>query len=155
LIPYPHWQRPPKDERFVARSEPNVLPQGYISRMESETACVNAGKRLCNVTEWHQACRGSRDTTYPYGPRFQAHLCNTGKTHLLSKFFGSNPNAWLYAEHFNNPSLNQLPGFLARTGEYAQCMSDYGVYDMVGNLHEWVADRVDSSLTNKIPMQGG
>jgi formylglycine-generating enzyme required for sulfatase activity len=40
----------------------------------------------------------------------------------------------------NQPQLNQLDGTLARTGEHAGCTNGYGVFDMVGNLHEWVAD---------------
>ena len=40
----------------------------------------------------------------------------------------------------NNPALNQVPGTLAKSGEHEGCTNGYGVYDMVGNLHEWVAD---------------
>ena len=31
-------------------------------------------------------------------------------------------------------------GALSRTGAHAGCSNDYGVFDMVGNLHEWVDD---------------
>jgi len=40
----------------------------------------------------------------------------------------------------NQPTLNQLDGTLAKTGAHVGCTNGYGVYDMVGNLHEWVAD---------------
>ena len=40
----------------------------------------------------------------------------------------------------NRAELNQLDGTLAKTGEHDRCTNGYGVYDMVGNLHEWVAD---------------
>jgi formylglycine-generating enzyme required for sulfatase activity len=40
----------------------------------------------------------------------------------------------------NDPQLNQLPGTLAKTGEYGSCVNGYGIHDMVGNLHEWVDD---------------
>ena len=30
-------------------------------------------------------------------------------------------------------------GALAKTGEHAECVNGFGVFDMVGNLHEWVA----------------
>jgi formylglycine-generating enzyme required for sulfatase activity len=39
-----------------------------------------------------------------------------------------------------DPALNRLSGTIARTGTHAKCRSSYGVFDMVGNLHEWVAD---------------
>jgi formylglycine-generating enzyme required for sulfatase activity len=40
----------------------------------------------------------------------------------------------------NDPRLNQLEGGLARTGSHPSCTNEYGVYDMVGNLHEWTSD---------------
>ena len=40
----------------------------------------------------------------------------------------------------NDPQLNQLPGTLALTGAHGGCTNESGVYDMVGNLHEWTAD---------------
>ena len=40
----------------------------------------------------------------------------------------------------NDPRLNQLEGSLAKTGAHPSCTNDYGVFDMVGNLHEWVDD---------------
>jgi formylglycine-generating enzyme required for sulfatase activity len=48
--------------------------------------------------------------------------------------------------------LNRQPGFLALTGEYGECVSAEGVYDLVGNLHEWVSDKVDRSLPLKVPL---
>ena len=40
----------------------------------------------------------------------------------------------------NDPRLDQLDGTVAKTGAFPDCVNDYGVYDMVGNLHEWTAD---------------
>ncbi len=39
-----------------------------------------------------------------------------------------------------HPLLNTFPGTLAKTGAFDRCTNDYGVYDMVGNLHEWTLD---------------
>lgn len=39
----------------------------------------------------------------------------------------------------NDPRLGQVEGTLALTGEHDRCVNDYGVFDMVGNAHEWVA----------------
>ena len=145
----------PTNGVFVAKSEAGVRPQAYISRIEAESACENAGKRLCSVTEWYRACRGADDTTYPYGSSFVAGRCNVGRPHLLSILHGSNPRAWQYDAHFNDPELNQRPGFLAPTGDFSGCVSSYGAYDLVGNLHEWVSDRVDASLATKLPLNEG
>jgi formylglycine-generating enzyme required for sulfatase activity len=154
LVPHPHHARP-TNGTFVARSELGVRPQAYISRIEAESACTNAGKRLCSVSEWYRACRGENDTTYPYGGTFVAGHCNVGRPHLLSILHGSDPKAWKYDEHFNDPELDQRPGFLAKTGQFSQCVSTVGAYDLVGNLHEWVSDRVDATLAAKLPLNDG
>ncbi len=151
---WPYYQRPPEAQSYRARSEAGVFPQAYISRLEADQACRNARKRLCTVVEWYRACRGQRETRYPYGPQLDRKKCNHYKAHLLSRLFGSNPRNWTYKE-FNDPQLDREPGFLARSGEYAACESSYGVFDMVGNLHEWVSDKVDSSLPNKVPLEQG
>ncbi len=38
----------------------------------------------------------------------------------------------------NDPRLNQQEGTVAKTGEYQGCKGEFGIFDMVGNLHEWV-----------------
>jgi formylglycine-generating enzyme required for sulfatase activity len=154
LVPHPPYARPTNGV-FVAKSSPGVRPQAYISRIEAESACGQAEKRLCSVSEWYAACRGADDTTYPYGPSFVPGRCNVGRPHLLSILHGSNPKAWKYDEHFNDPELGQRPGFLAATGEFAGCVSSYGAHDLVGNLHEWVSDRVDPTLADKLPLTAG
>jgi formylglycine-generating enzyme required for sulfatase activity len=40
----------------------------------------------------------------------------------------------------NNPLINAQPATVAVTGARPRCKSDDGIYDMVGNLHEWTAD---------------
>jgi sulfatase modifying factor 1 len=141
----PHYLHPDGSVRYEARSEPDVFPQGYISRDDSTLACKNAGKRLCSRAEWSRACKGSRGFHYPYGARVKQGVCNSGKAHLLTKLFGADARAWKYEETFNNPRLDQEPGFLAKTGEYGACEAA-GVFDMVGNLHEWVSDIVDEDI---------
>ena len=46
------------------------------------------------------------------------------------------PGVWA---RLNDPGLGQVEGALAKTGEHAECVNGFGVFDMVGNLHEWVA----------------
>jgi formylglycine-generating enzyme required for sulfatase activity len=154
LTPFPPFARP-KQGVFVAESRAGVRPQGYISQREAASACQNAGKRLCAASEWYRACRGERDTLYPYGAKYVRGRCNVGKPHLLSLLHGSDPNAWSYEKAFNDPELDRRPGFLAETGEYSGCVTSAGVFDLVGNLHEWVADRVDESIAEKLPLKAG
>ncbi len=146
---HPPHERPQKEAKYTARSSAGVLPQAYVNRLESAAACEAAGKRLCTLSEWYVACRGKRRFTYPYGANERRGACNTAKSHLLAKLFGSDPHNWSYAE-FNSPRLDIEPGFLAKTGEYKECVSDFGALDMVGNLHEWVQDSVDHTLEDKL-----
>jgi len=64
-----------------------------------------------------------------------------GKPHLLPRLFGSDSRLWKYKE-FNSPALLAEPGHLGRAGEYSQCVGEAGIYDLVGNLHEWVTGTV-------------
>ncbi len=149
-VPYPHYQRPEKGVRYEARSSAGAFPQAYISRVESAAACKNAGKRLCSRDEWIRACEGPNHYLYPYGNDAIAKRCNSGKLHLLPQLFGNNPRAWKYDETFNSPLLDQEPGYLAKTGAYADCASSAGVLDLVGNLHEWVSDSVGEDIEEKL-----
>jgi len=151
-LPHPYWLVPEAEHRYLARAAPGVFPQGHVSRPVAAAACEQAGKRLCSLREWHRACAGPRGLTYPYGPEGLRGACNTAKTHLLSQLFGNDPRGWKYDEHFNSPDLLRTPGYLARTGEHTGCVSADGIYDLVGNLHEWVADAVDYELPRKITL---
>ncbi len=125
-----------------AVSRPGVFPQGYVSAVEAQQACVRSGKRLCRPSEWRKACLGPDTLVYGYGSRAEPRRCNDhGRSPILATFgpqaFAPSRHAW---DFMNTPSLNQLDGTLAKTGDHPGCTNGYGVYDMVGNLHEWVAD---------------
>jgi formylglycine-generating enzyme required for sulfatase activity len=123
--------------RFRAVNARSMYPQGYISAVEAKRACSESGKRLCRVEEWGKACRGPDAKSFGYGERREPGRCNdTGKNPVLS-LYGRGHWNW---RTMNQPLLNQQEGTLARTGEHSGCTNGYGVYDMVGNLHEWVAD---------------
>jgi hypothetical protein len=129
-----------------AVSVEGVFPQGYISGVQARAACEQSGKRLCKPDEWKNACVGPKKTIFPYGNDRQEGRCNdNGRSSM--RFF--NPDLddkpehrwmWGYEGNMVDPRLNQLEGTLTRTGERDQCTNEYGVYDMVGNLHEWVDD---------------
>lgn len=152
VYPWPPNRRPEPSIRYVAQSAAGVLPQAYVSRVEAKAACQNAGKRLCSIAEHQRACMGPSHTRYPYGASFKRNRCNSGKDHLLSLRFGADPKHWKY-DDFNDPTLNEEPGFLAKTGAYEGCAGDDGVFDLVGNLHEWVSESVDQDLVDRLAAQ--
>ncbi|MEW6036272.1 MAG: SUMF1/EgtB/PvdO family nonheme iron enzyme [Candidatus Micrarchaeota archaeon] len=145
---------PPRNKRILAKVAPGALPQSSVNRFQADEACRNAGKRLCTVFEWKRACMGPSGTIFPYGEKEVAGKCNTRKVHILSVFSGNDNKKWS-AFDMNNPMLNKLEGFLAKTGAYPECRSGYGTYDQVGNLHEWVSDLVDERLAGSMGVSGG
>ena len=137
----PHSPYAPVDgQRVRAKVAEGVVPQGYISQVQAQHACQNAGKRLCSAPEFSLACRGpDPKASYPYGgKRRQAGKCNEGKGSAVSVVFGQAANYG--SSQLNDPRLNQWAGGLAKTGAYAASASPFGVFDLVGNLHEWSAE---------------
>lgn len=141
-LPQPsRWQL---EHRSTPRaiSRRGVVPNGYVSGRIARAACENAGKRLCGEQEWELACRGEGDEPFPYGAEYRQGSCNI--------FRPIHPSAWLHGDasrFHDDPRLNLVDDrgdpLLRPTGATASCRSpwgDDGVYDMVGNLDEWVAD---------------
>lgn len=144
---HPHSPYERIDGRRVrAKTARDVVPQAYISQVEARQACENAGKRLCKPDEFIRACRGpGKNDLYPYGgQQRRPGACNEGKGSFVALVYGDDFFKLTY-ENFNDPRLDQLPNGLARTGSYRRCVSPDGVFDMVGNLHEWVDEGPDGN----------
>jgi hypothetical protein len=128
-----------------AVSKRGVKPQAYISRDQAEAACQNAGKRLCTDQEWIGACKGKHPTRFPYGDDHKDGYCNDAGVSSFNHYYGGGnaetPQEAYTWSNMNDPRLNQLAGTLAPTGRFKKCKNGFGVYDMVGNLHEWTADK--------------
>ena len=123
----------------VAASAAGEVPQGYISGEVAAAACEAAGKRLCTLDEWLRACQGPGGTTYPYGETYDPAACNEGRaTHPVVELFGASAD-WSTTQ-MNDPRLNQLADSLDPGGANPGCVSAEGVYDLHGNLHEWIDD---------------
>jgi hypothetical protein len=136
--------QPVTNLKVKALTRAGVTPQGYISKNEAEAACKNAKKRLCSGAEWERACRGKAPTTFPYGDERKPGYCNdSGRAPLAALHPGE--SVYESSEAMNDPRINQAPNTVAPTGKFERCRNAFGVYDMVGNLHEWVADVHDGS----------
>jgi hypothetical protein len=125
---------------YVARSVPGVLPQAYVSGAQALAACREAGKRLCAPVEWRAACGGSQGYAFPYGPDRVPGRCHDSGPNPMLTFHADTRGRGYGPLELNDPRNVELDGTLAKTGAFPECVNDFGVYDMVGNLHEWTAD---------------
>jgi formylglycine-generating enzyme len=131
-----------KTKRYRAISMPGVIPQAYISGDQAAAACKESGKRLCEASEWRLACAGTQGSVYPYGTKHIENRCNDYGRAPMYVFYPQVERSWSLITNtdMNDPRLNELEGTIAKTGAHAGCVNDWGVYDMVGNVHEWTAD---------------
>ncbi|MEW5946494.1 MAG: SUMF1/EgtB/PvdO family nonheme iron enzyme [bacterium] len=90
---------------------PGGLPEGGMTFEAARRACRRAGKRLCTNEEWTEACMGMQLDRYAYGGVFHKDACNN-----------------LHGDRRVAPS-----------GAFKRCRTETGIYDMAGNLWEWVA----------------
>jgi len=121
-----------------AKSAPLAVPQGYVSQVQAARACAAAGKTLCTDAEWLAACHGSSRTTYPYGDVERLGTCNDHRDESAAAQYLESSGASTFRE-LQNPCIDQVIDSLLPTGSKTACVTPEGVYDMVGNVHEWTA----------------
>jgi len=103
---------------------------------DANAYCAWIGKKLPMEAEWEKACRGPNGDIFPWGSQWDSEKANTGINQA---------NQW--PNHYEDGwELVLTPGVSARflglrpVGSYPDGSSFYGVFDMIGNASEWVAD---------------
>ncbi|MBK8995522.1 MAG: SUMF1/EgtB/PvdO family nonheme iron enzyme [Myxococcales bacterium] len=127
----------------VAVSRPGTVPHGYLTYHAARNACQAAGKRLCSEAEWVTACRGRADTKFPYGAHYVAGRCNVFRALHPAAVLHGNASMGLTDPRLNLVVEAGKDPLLRATGASTGCTSawdDGVVYDMVGNLDEWIDD---------------
>ncbi len=140
--PWSPYDMPDNAHQYKAVSVAGVAPQAYISGQQAEAACGRAGKRLCKPVEWRAACMGPKKNLWGYSATRADNTCNDRGRSPMLHFYPQVNTSWKLVgmTEMNDPQLNQLDGGLMKTGANPQCTNEYGVLDMVGNLHEWTSD---------------
>ena len=111
---------PPSDWKTMNQPAHQTRPAANMDSVDAAAYCKRVGKRLPTEAEWEKAARGTDGRLYPWGnePPTPRHA-NFGKT------------------DWNNH------GALAPVGSFEEGKSPYGLYDMAGNVWEWVSDWYD------------
>lgn len=95
-----------------AYSQEGVIPWRTDFADVAKQACEAAGKRLCTPEEWEFSCTQNHQTIYAYGDNYITDICNGIDAFGMGSFH------------------------LAPTGSFPECINQYGVYDLNGNLWE-------------------
>lgn len=125
-----------KGAKGEAISAFDQAPLNKTSWYDAKQACEAAGKRLCTAEEWIAACQGKPPVDDDKNGRFGDDLIE-GTEFAYSDFY--EPGAC-------NDSQDDKVGKLAFTGSFTRCKTPTGVYDMNGNVHEWVGATEDEAL---------
>jgi formylglycine-generating enzyme required for sulfatase activity len=118
-------------DRYEYPNQAGTKPTVVVSYNEASELCASEGKRLCTADEWTQACEGPDHSPYPYGFERDATACNHDKPYIIPDDFAYQNPETRAAEVTR---LNQSEP----SGSRPACASSYGVFDMTGNVDEWV-----------------
>lgn len=104
-------------------------PVIFVSQIMASAYCEWRGVRLPTEAEWEKAARGTDGRIFAWGSENPFSICE-----------------------YANVSRNGIcEGDTTKVGSYPSGQSFYGVYDMTGNVWEWVSDWFDKDYYDYSP----
>jgi sulfatase modifying factor 1 len=117
-------------DRYTYPNEKGARPEVMNRFHQAEVKCAALGKRLCTESEWTLSCEGPRMLPFPYG-----YVRDTKKCH--GDLDWDSPNMKKVAARDPEELARLWKG--KRNGSQPECISEYGVADLPGNVDEVVA----------------
>jgi formylglycine-generating enzyme required for sulfatase activity len=125
----PHEDSSSDRSRYYGEAAFENYPVIKVDWDQAKTYCEWRGARLPTEAEWEKAARGTDGRVYPWG--------NYAPTCLLANFDPSGGT--------------ECVGDTSAVGSYPEGISPYGIYDLAGNVWEWVADWYDANYYTSSP----
>ncbi len=142
-------------DRFEFPNRVGELPRILTSWRQAKKLCEADGKRLCTADEFNFACEGPEMLPYVYGhERRSGDPCNTDREY---RFPDMSRQLKTYDRCMETPRCKAEIERLdqrERIGDRKTCVSWAGVYDLNGNVNEWV-DLPSEKPPNRSGLKGG